>query len=82
MDQGAYVGIATHDEFLACASCALVDRFRKKREEYEFQCLLGVEEDLRRTLLAYGHRLRVYVPYGRDWYLYSILRYIREYLSR
>ena len=77
MSRDAYVGIATHDEFLACASCAIVDRHRKEREEYEFQSLLGVEEPLRRNLVAEGHRLRVYVPYGRDWYLYSVRR-LRE----
>jgi proline dehydrogenase len=75
--QGTYVGIATHDEFLACAACALVDRYRLDRERYEFQMLLGVDEPLRDILIASGHRLRVYVPYGPDWYQYSIRR-LRE----
>jgi proline dehydrogenase len=43
-------------------------------EQYEFQMLLGVEEELRRILLAAGHRLRVYVPYGEDWHAYSVRR--------
>lgn len=44
---------------------------------YEFQMLLGVRADLRRRLIAAGHGLRVYVPYGRDWYAYSMRR-LRE----
>ncbi len=75
--QGVYVGIATHDEYLVCAARELIDRHRLPRDRYEFQMLLGVDEELRRILLAEGHRLRVYVPYGRDWYAYSIRR-LRE----
>jgi proline dehydrogenase len=74
---GVYVGIATHDEYLVCAALALVDRLQVPREGYELQMLLGVEDELRRILVAEGHRLRVYVPYGGDWYLYS-LRRLRE----
>jgi len=75
--RGVYVGIATHDDHLICGALALVDRLRVPRERYEFQMLLGVEPELRRVLLAAGHRLRVYVPYGRDWYPYSVRR-LRE----
>ena len=74
---GVYVGIATHDEYLVAAAVALLDRHRVPRERYEFQMLLGVEDELRRILVAGGHRLRVYVPFGGDWYLYS-LRRLRE----
>lgn len=74
---GVYVGIATHDEYLACAACALVDRHGLERSAYEFQMLLGVDEELRDLLIEQGHRLRVYVPYGPDWYAYSIRR-LRE----
>ena len=77
LTQGVYVGIATHDEYLAAAATALVDRLRVPRERYEFQMLLGVDEGLRDILLASGHRLRIYVPYGADWYPYSIRR-LRE----
>jgi proline dehydrogenase len=75
--RGVYVGVATHDEFLTCAACAALDRLRIPRERYEFQMLLGVDEELRRILLERGHRLRVYVPYGADWYPYSVRR-LRE----
>jgi proline dehydrogenase len=77
MDRGAYVGVATHDEFLVCAATAVVDRLGLPPESWEFQMLLGVDEPLRDLLLARGHRLRVYVPYGPDWYAYSMRR-LRE----
>jgi proline dehydrogenase len=74
---GAYVGIATHDRHLAWAGMAAVDRLGLDPDRYEFQMLLGVEEELRRIILGLGHRLRVYVPYGRDWYPYTVRR-LRE----
>jgi proline dehydrogenase len=75
--KGIYVGIATHDEYLAARAVALIDHYGVPRDRYEFQMLLGVDDELRRILLAGGHRLRVYVPYGRDWYPYSMRR-LRE----
>lgn len=73
----AYVGIATHDERLIWEALRLVRRFGLSPAQYEFQMLLGVEEDLRRILLKAGHRLRVYVPFGEEWYAYSVRR-LRE----
>lgn len=75
--QGVYVGIATHDEYLVCGAIGLIDRLAIPRERYEFQMLLGVDPQLRRILIDGGHRLRVYVPYGGDWYQYSVRR-LRE----
>jgi proline dehydrogenase len=75
--QGVYVGIATHDEFLTCGAITLLDRLGISRDRYEFQMLLGVDTQLRDILIQSGHRLRVYVPYGRDWYQYSTRR-LRE----
>jgi proline dehydrogenase len=77
LEAGAYVGIATHDPYLVWAGMQIVDRLAVDRERYEFQMLLGVDPELRRIILANGHRLRVYVPFGRDWYPYSIRR-LRE----
>ncbi len=74
LSAGCYAGIATHDEACVQKALATIDRLRLTPERYEFQMLLGVDPLLRRTLLAAGHRLRVYVPYGRDWYAYSIRR--------
>lgn len=75
--RGVYVGIATHDEYLTCAAVGLLDKHRVPKNRYEFQMLLGVDEQLRQIILDGGHRLRVYVPYGSDWYPYSIRR-LRE----
>jgi proline dehydrogenase len=77
LSQGVYVGIATHDEMLICGAVALVDRLGIDRQRYEFQMLYGVEDRLRRILVKSGHRLRVYVPFGQEWYQYSIRR-LRE----
>jgi proline dehydrogenase len=77
LSAGAYVGIATHDPYLVWAGMQIVDRLGLDRDRYEFQMLLGVDPELRRIILANGHRLRIYVPYGRDWYPYSIRR-LRE----
>ncbi len=77
LDRGAYVGIATHDPVLIRGARATVERLRLPKQAYEFQMLLGVAVALRHELVAAGHRLRVYVPYGRAWEAYS-LRRLRE----
>jgi proline dehydrogenase len=74
VDQGSYVGIATHDRALVTAALELIERRGLGRDRYEFQMLLGVAGDVGRRLIADGHRLRVYVPYGRAWYAYSVRR--------
>lgn len=76
-ERKAYVGIATHDERIVWEALRLIRRFGLTPAQYEFQMLLGVEEELRRILLNAGHRLRVYVPYGEEWYAYSVRR-LRE----
>lgn len=77
LKSGAYVGIATHDRHLVWAGMSVVDRLGIDPEDYEFQMLYGVDPDLRKVILKAGHRLRIYVPFGRDWYPYSIRR-LRE----
>ena len=71
---GIYVGIATHDEFLIWHALRLIHQLEIPRDRYEFQMLLGVDEELRSILVDAGHKLRVYVPYGDDWYEYSTRR--------
>jgi proline dehydrogenase len=71
---GCYVAIATHDRPLINELLALLDRRIASRETYEFQMLLGVAEDVRHRLVAAGHRMRVYVPFGDAWYAYSVRR--------
>jgi proline dehydrogenase len=77
MGAGHYTCIATHDDWLADRAAELIAKHALSRDQYEYQMLLGVRPALRRRLIAAGHRLRVYVPYGRDWYPYSIRR-LRE----
>ncbi len=75
--RGQSVGIATHDEFLVDGALALIEKRGVSNEQYEFQTLLGVTEDLRDRIRDSGHAVRVYLPYGKDWYLYSMRR-LRE----
>ncbi|MBF8247449.1 MAG: Pro dh domain-containing protein [Bacteroidetes bacterium] len=74
IENGCYVGIATHDEYLVEKSYDLIQRNSPDRSRYEFQMLLGVRETLRDQILSDGHRLRVYVPYGEQWYAYCTRR--------
>jgi len=71
---GVYVGIATHDEFLIWHALRLIHQLEIPKDRYEFQMLLGVDEELRGILVGAGHKLRVYVPFGEDWYEYSTRR--------
>jgi proline dehydrogenase len=72
LDAGAYVGVATHDEWLIGQALTRLQRLQPS--EYEFQMLLGVREQRASELVAAGHRLRVYVPFGEHWYQYSLRR--------
>ena len=74
LDRGDYLGIATHDEHLVWEALRLLDRRGLPQTAYEFQMLLGVDEPLRDRIRREGHRLRVYVPYGANWYAYSLRR--------
>jgi len=77
LEGGARVGIATHDPVLVERALASIERYGISTDQYEFQMLLGVTERLRARLVADGHPLRVYVPFGELWYNYS-LRRLRE----
>ena len=71
---GSYVGIATHDKFLIDDGARQVAERGLAREQYEFQMLLGVREEIADRLVRDGHRLRIYVPFGEQWYNYSLRR--------
>ena len=71
---GAYVAIATHDTALIDEIVSRVRREGVDRTKFEFQMLLGVCEPLRDRLLGMGFNVRIYVPYGKDWYGYSTRR--------
>lgn len=75
LEAGAYVAVATHDEWLLGEALGRVGGLDPGA--YEFQMLLGVREQRASSLVAAGHRLRVYVPFGEKWYQYS-LRRLRE----
>jgi proline dehydrogenase len=74
LDGGCYPAIATHDDRLVDESLRLLEERGLARDEYEFQMLLGVRPELGDRLVAAGHRLRIYVPYGQQWYEYSVRR--------
>lgn len=74
LEDGAYVGIATHDDYIVNASLSLLVEMRIPKNKYEFQMLYGVKENLRDKLNQAGHKVRIYAPYGEHWHKYSIRR--------
>ena len=74
LEVGCYVGIATHDEWLVEQGQRLTNARGLGRDEFEFQMLLGVRPAMGDELVRGGHRLRIYTPFGRDWYAYSLRR--------
>jgi len=73
-EMDTFVSVATHDEYLVRDIIALAEKKFIDKKRFEFQMLLGVCEPLRAQILAAGFQLRIYVPYGPDWYGYSIRR--------
>ncbi len=71
---GVYVGIATHDKKLINGAKKLIKKYNVPKDKYEFQMLYGVTPELRTNVVAEGHEMRVYVPYGKDWFGYSTRR--------
>jgi proline dehydrogenase len=71
---GNYVGIATHDKPLIDAAYTRIKEKNIPKERFEFQMLLGVREDLRDKINNDGYKIRIYVPFGKDWYAYSVRR--------
>jgi len=74
LKNGNYVGIATHDEYLVNEAYRLIRELNIPKDKFEFQMLLGVQEELRDKIKNDGYKIRVYVPFGKDWYPYSIRR--------
>lgn len=74
LKDGKYVGIATHDMYLIDKSKNIIKELGIPQSQFEFQMLLGVREDIRDMLNKEGFKVRIYVPFGKDWYKYSIRR--------
>jgi proline dehydrogenase len=69
-----HVGIATHDKVLLEGAYSLIQKYNVPKEMYEFQMLYGVTPGLRESIVNKGHTMRVYVPFGRQWFGYSTRR--------
>jgi proline dehydrogenase len=74
LDQGTYPAIATHDEALIASTCAYAAGRNIARDRFEFQMLYGIRRDLQATLVAEGHRMRIYLPFGKQWFPYFMRR--------
>jgi len=71
---GYYSGIATHDRLLVEGAYKLIEKYKVPNSRYEFQMLYGVTPELRRSIVEKGHTMRVYVPFGKEWFGYSTRR--------
>jgi len=74
LSKGVYPGIATHDKPLVEGAYKLLEKYHVPKNLYEFQMLYGVTPDLRQSIVSKGHPMRVYVPFGKDWFGYSTRR--------
>jgi proline dehydrogenase len=74
LTEGNYPGLATHDEKIIAHARAFVGEHRIAEDRFEFQMLYGVRRDLQQQLRAAGHRMRVYIPFGTQWYPYLMRR--------
>jgi proline dehydrogenase len=74
MKSGIYHGLATHDEKIIREAQAFASQERIARESFEFQMLYGIRRDLQQSLVRDGWRMRVYIPFGTEWYPYFMRR--------
>ncbi len=74
MKSGIYHGLATHDENIIRQAQAFATREKIARDSFEFQMLHGIRRDLQQSLVRDGWRMRVYVPFGTEWYPYFMRR--------
>ena len=74
VSEGNCPGIATHDSIIIKHARSFIEQKSIAPERYEFQMLYGVRRDIQRELHAAGHRVRVYIPFGRQWYPYLMRR--------
>jgi proline dehydrogenase len=69
-----YAGIATHDKLLIEGAIELIKKYKVSNDRFEFQMLYGVTPEMGNKIRSMGYNLRVYVPYGQDWFNYSTRR--------
>jgi proline dehydrogenase len=74
LDEGTYPAIATHDEALLAATRAYAEQRGVTKDRFEFQMLYGIRRDLQSSLMRDGHPMRIYVPFGRQWFPYFMRR--------
>ncbi|NOY49782.1 MAG: proline dehydrogenase [Chlorobi bacterium] len=74
LKNGIYPGIATHDTALVEGAFKLIEKYKVPKDKYEFQMLYGVTPALRQSIVDKGHKMRIYVPYGEQWFAYSTRR--------
>ncbi len=72
--KGIYAAIATHDKPLVEGAYKLIEKYNVPKDNYEFQMLYGVTPELRQSIVDAGHKVRVYVPFGKQWFGYSTRR--------
>ena len=74
LPSGVYHGIATHDPHMIAETIRWAAAQQISKDAFEFQMLYGIRTDLQRRLVQDGYRLRVYIPYGSDWFPYFMRR--------
>jgi proline dehydrogenase len=74
LDHGVYPAIATHDEAIIAETRRYAEERHIASDKYEFQMLYGIRRDLQSSLVAAGYRMRVYIPFGKEWFPYFMRR--------
>ena len=74
LPSGIYHGIATHDPRMVAAALEFAAQRRIAKDQFEFQMLYGIRTDLQQKLVRDAYRVRIYIPYGRDWFPYFMRR--------
>jgi proline dehydrogenase len=74
LSEGTFPAIATHDPAMIAATRAFVTERNIGRDKFEFQMLYGIRRDLQASLAGEGYGMRIYVPFGREWFPYFMRR--------